>query len=195
MTLFQLVSLAISAIFVQNFVFAYTLGVDSFLAASSKRDTALCMGLAVTFMMGLACVLAYPITTFLLQPLGVEYMRTPVYFLMIAVLARLVEWLLKRMIPVLYETLGLYLPVVITNCAVLGVVLLNTQNKFGFAESAVYGVCSGLGFTLAIVLFASLRERLEFVECPEAFQGIPIALVAAGLLAMACMGFSGLQIG
>ena len=160
---------------------------------SQKVDTAVGMGLAVTFVMGLASALCY-VVTMVLNALGLEFMQTLAYILIIASLVQLVEMFLKKTIPSLYSALGIYLPLITTNCAVLGVVLLNTQNGYNFIESVVYGITGGLGFLLAIVLFASVRERLQFAEYPESFEGFPIALVSAGLLALAFMGFSGMKI-
>jgi electron transport complex protein RnfA len=194
MTFGGLISLALSAILVQNFILVKFLGICPFLGVSKKMDTALGMGLAVVFVMGLASMFTWLVNTFLLERFELQYMQTVAYILIIAALVQFVEMFLKKAVPALYTALGIYLPLITTNCAVLGVALLNTQSKFGFVESTAYGVFSGLGFTLAIVLFSSIRERLEFAECPKAFEGIPIALVTAGLLAMAFMGFSGLQI-
>lgn len=194
MTFGGLISLALSAILVQNFILVKFLGICPFLGVSKKMDTALGMGLAVVFVMGLASMFTWLVNTCLLERFELQYMQTVAYILIIAALVQFVEMFLKKAVPALYTALGIYLPLITTNCAVLGVALLNTQSKFGFVESTAYGVFSGLGFTLAIVLFSSIRERLEFAECPKAFEGIPIALVTAGLLAMAFMGFSGLQI-
>ena len=194
MDLFELLSLALGAILVNNFIFAQFLGICPFMGVSKKTDTAVGMGLAVTFVMGLASAVCYPINKYLLQPYGLEYMQTIAYILVIASLVQFVEMFLRKMIPSLYEALGIYLPLITTNCAVLGVVLLNTQNNYSFIFSLVYGVTGGLGFLLAIFLFASVRERLEFSKCPKSFEGFPIALITAGLIALCFMGFSGLNI-
>ena len=194
MDLFELLSLALGAILVNNFIFAQFLGICPFMGVSKKTDTAIGMGLAVTFVMGLASAVCYPINKYLLVPNGLEFMQTIAYILVIASLVQFVEMFLRKMIPSLYEALGIYLPLITTNCAVLGVVLLNTQNNYDFIFSLVYGVTGGLGFLLAIFLFASVRERLEFSKCPKAFEGFPIALITAGLIALCFMGFSGLNI-
>jgi electron transport complex protein RnfA len=144
--------------------------------------------------MGLASMFCWIVNEFLLVPLHLEYMQTLAYILVIASLVQFVEMFLQKFIPSLYTALGIYLPLITTNCAVLGVALLNTQNGYNFIESVVYGVTGGAGFLLAIVLFASVRERLEFADYPKAFEGFPIALVSAGLIALAFMGFSGLRV-
>ena len=194
MDLFELLSLALGAILVNNFIFAQFLGICPFMGVSKKTDTAVGMGLAVTFVMGLASAVCYPINKYLLQPNGLEYMQTIAYILVIASLVQFVEMFLRKMVPSLYEALGIYLPLITTNCAVLGAVLLNTQNNYNIIFSLVYGVTGGLGFLLAIFLFASVRERLEFSKCPKCFEGFPIALITAGLIALCFMGFSGLNI-
>ena len=190
-----LVSIALGAILIQNFIFSQFLGICPFMGVSKKMDTALGMGIAVTFVMGIASVFCWLVNTYLLVPLGLGYMQTVAYILVIASLVQFVEMFLKKSIPSLYQALGIYLPLITTNCAVLGVVLLNTQNNYNFLESVVYGVTGGLGFLVAIVLFASVRERLELTgDPPRSFEGFPIALISAGLLALAFMGFSGLKV-
>lgn len=196
MNVSQLLSLAIFAIFAENFVLVQFMGICPFLGVSKKMDTALGMGMAVTFVMGLASLCTWAVNTYLLIPFGLDnYMQTVAFILVIAALVQFVEMFLKKVMPALYTALGIYLPLITTNCAVLGVALQNTQNEYGAMMSVAYGVFGGLGFTLAILLFASVRERLEFSECPKAFEGFPIALVTAGLLAMAFMGFSGFRLG
>ena len=190
-----LVSIALGAILIQNFIFSQFLGICPFMGVSKKMDTALGMGIAVTFVMGIASVFCWLVNRFLLVPLGLGYMQTVAYILVIASLVQFVEMFLKKSIPSLYQALGIYLPLITTNCAVLGVVLLNTQNNYNFLESVVYGVTGGLGFLVAIVLFASVRERLDLTgDSPKSFEGFPIALISAGLLALAFMGFSGLKV-
>ena len=174
---------------------AQFLGICPFLGVSSKVETSLGMGAAVTFVMAIAAVVAWLIQTYVLVPLDIVYMQTIVFILVIAALVQMVEIMLKKLSPSLYQALGIFLPLITTNCAVLGVVLLNTQYSFGFLQSVVYGVFGGLGFMLAICLFASVREKLEFADYPESFEGFPICLVSAGLLALAFMGFSGMKIG
>ena len=193
MSFTEIVSLALGAILVENFILSQFLGICPFMGVSKKMDTALGMGVAVTFVMGVASAACYAIDLLLIK-LGLEYMQTVAFILVIAALVQLVEMFLKKFVPALYQALGIYLPLITTNCAVLGVALLNSQNHYNFLGSVVYGVTGGLGFTLAIVLFASVRERMEFADPPEAFEGFPIALVAAGLIALAFMGFQGLSI-
>ena len=188
-------SIALGAILIQNFIFSQFLGICPFMGVSKKMDTALGMGIAVTFVMGIASVFCWLVNRFLLVPLGLGYMQTVAYILVIASVVQFVEMFLKKSIPSLYQALGIYLPLITTNCAVLGVVLLNTQNNYNFLESVVYGVTGGLGFLVAIVLFASVRERLDLTgDSPKSFEGFPIALISAGLLALAFMGFSGLKV-
>jgi len=194
MSFTSIMSIALGAILVENFILVKFLGICPFMGVSKKMDTALGMGLAVIFVMGLASVFCWVVNEFLLVPLGLGYMQTVAYILVIAALVQFVEMFLHKTIPSLYEALGIYLPLITTNCAVLGVALLNTQNGYNFIESVVYGITGGMGFTLAIVLFASVRERLEFAEYPKAFEGFPIALVSAGLMSLAFMGFSGLRV-
>ena len=190
----NLITIALGAILVNNFIFSQFLGICPFMGVSKSTDTASGMGLAVTFVMGLASAVCWPINHFILEPQGLIFMQTIVFILVIASLVQFIEMFLQKSMPSLYTALGVYLPLITTNCAVLGVVLQNTQNVYGFIESVVYGVTGGIGFLLAIVLFASVRERLEFSECPKAFEGFPIALVTAGLLALCFGGFSGLSI-
>ena len=190
----KLLSIALGAILINNFIFAQFLGICPFMGVSKKMDTAVGMGFAVTFVMGLASAICYFINLLLVR-LGLEFMQTVAFILVIAALVQFVEMFLQKMMPALYEALGVYLPLITTNCAVLGVALLNVQNKYSFIESVVYGVTGGLGFLLAIVLFASIRERLDMVaEPPKCFKGFPIALITAGLMALAFGGFSGLQV-
>ena len=154
--------------------------------------TAIGMGMAVTFVMAVASLVAYLVNTFLLIPLEIEYLQTIAFILVIAVLVQIVEMAIKKMSPGLYQALGVYLPLITTNCAVLGVAILMIQKEFNLLQSVTYSVATALGFALALVLFAGIRERLEFEDVPKAFRGVPIALITAGILAMAFMGFSGL---
>ena len=198
----NLFSVALGAILVNNFIFSQFLGICPFMGVSKKIDTAAGMGIAVTFVMGLASAICWPINEFLLVNKAIygeggpnlAFMQTVVFILVIAALVQFIEMFLKKSMPSLYEALGVYLPLITTNCAVLGVVLQNTQNGYDFITSVVYGITGGLGFMLAIVIFASIRERLEFSECPKAFEGFPIALMTAGLVALSFMGFSGLKV-
>ena len=194
MEIFTLLSITLGAILVNNFLFSQFLGCCPFLGVSKKVDTAVGMGIAVTFVMGLASAVCYVVDQFILGPLGLDYMQTVAFILVIAALVQFIEMFLQKSMPALYTALGVYLPLITTNCAVLGVVLLNVQNNYNFIESVVYGITGGLGFLLAIVLFASIRERLVFAEYPKCWDGFPIALVTAGLMALAFMGFSGLQV-
>ena len=195
MEIFKLLSITLGAILANNFIFSQFLGCCPFLGVSKKVDTAVGMGVAVTFVMGLASAVCFVVNKYILIPLDLAYMQTVAFILVIASLVQFIEMFLKKSIPSLYSALGIYLPLITTNCAVLGVVLLNTQYSFGFVQSVVYGVFGGLGFMLAICLFASVREKLEFADYPESFEGFPICLVSAGLLALAFMGFSGMKIG
>ena len=194
MSLTSIFSISISAILVENFILVKFLGICPFLGVSKKMDTAFGMGLAVIFVMGLASAFCWVVNEYMLVPLNLAYMQTLAYILVIAALVQFVEMVLKKSVPTLYQALGIYLPLITTNCAVLGVALLNTQLDYNFIESVIYGVTGGAGFTLAIVLFASVRERLEFADYPKAFEGFPIALITAGLIALAFMGFSGLKV-
>ena len=194
MSVTKLLEIAIGAILINNFIFSQFLGCCPFLGCSSKVDTATGMGLAVVFVMGLASAICYVVYELLLVPLGLEFLKTLAFILVIAALVQFVEMFLKKAVPSLYSALGIYLPLITTNCAVLGVVLLNVQNNYNFLGSVVYGITGGLGFMLAIVLFASVRERIAYADYPECFEGFPICLVSAGLVALAFMGFSGMQI-
>ena len=191
----KLLSIAIGAILVNNFILSQFLGICPFMGVSKKMDTAIGMGVAVTFVMGVASAVTYAVNLLLVR-LGLNYMQTVAYILVIAALVQFIEMFLQKMVPALYSALGIYLPLITTNCAVLGVALQNTQNNYNFIQSVVYGVTGGLGFTLAIILFASVRERLAAnSDCPKCFEGFPLALISAGLIALAFMGFQGLSIG
>ena len=189
----SLLAISLGAILANNFIFAQFLGICPFLGVSKKIDTAVGMGAAVTFVMGLASLFCFWINK-LLVSLDLAFMQTVAFILVIASLVQFVEMFLKKFIPTLYTALGVYLPLITTNCAVLGVALLNVQNDYNFIESVVYGITGGLGFLVAIFLFAAVREQTEFSEAPKSFEGFPIALVTAGLIALAFMGFSGLKI-
>ena len=192
--IFELLAITLGAILANNFIFSQFLGICPFLGVSKKVDTAVGMGLAVTFVMGLASAVCFVVNNYVLIPLGLGYMQTVAFILVIASLVQFIEMFLQKSMPSLYTALGVYLPLITTNCAVLGVVLLNVQSNYNFISSVVYGVTGGIGFMVAIVLFASIRERLVFAEYPKSFEGFPIALVTAGLMALAFMGFSGLKI-
>ena len=188
-----ILGIIIAALLSQNFILVKFYGICPFMGVSKKIDTALGMGMAVTFVMALASAACYAVNLLLIT-LGVEYMQTVAFILVIASIVQVVEMFLKKAVPALYKALGVFLPLITTNCAVLGVVLVNVQNNYNFLISVINGAAGGLGFTLAIVLFASLRERVDKAESPECFKGYPLALIAAGLLALAFMGFSGLSI-
>ena len=190
----SLVSISLGAILINNFIFSQFLGCCPFLGVSNKMSTATGMSVAVTFVMTLASAICWVVNQYLLVPLGLAVMQTVAYIRVIAVLVQLVEMFLKKSIPSLYTAMGIFLPLITTNCAVLGVVLLNTQNGYNFLESVVYGFTGGIGFAVAIILFASVRERLEFADYPKIFEGFSICLVSAALFALAFMGFSGLKI-
>ena len=194
MEIFKLLSITLCAILANNFIFSQFLGCCPFLGVSKKVDTAVGMGVAVTFVMGLASAVCFVVNKYILIPLDLAYMQTVAFILVIASLVQFIEMFLQKAMPALYTALGVYLPLITTNCAVLGVVLLNVQNGYNFIESVVYGITGGLGFLLAIVLFASIRERLVFADYPKCWDGFPIALVTAGLMALAFMGFSGLKV-
>ena len=195
MSLFtSLMSISLGAILVNNFILAQFLGICPFMGVSQKTGTAMGMGLAVTFVMGIASAVTWAVNTYILIPLDLGYMQTVAFILVIAALVQFVEMFLQKAVPTLYQALGIYLPLITTNCAVLGVALLNIQNSYSFIESVVYGITGGIGFLVAIVLFASIREHTEDADCPKSFKGFPIALISAGLLALAFMGFSGMKI-
>ena len=188
-----IVGIILSALLSQNFILVKFYGICPFMGVSKKIDTALGMGMAVTFVMALASAACYLINLLLVM-LGLEYMQTVAFILVIAALVQVVEMFLKKFVPALYQALGVFLPLITTNCAVLGAALVNVQKGYDFLQSVFFGACGGLGFTLAIVLFASVRERVEKAECPQCFKGFPITLISAGLLALAFMGFSGLKL-
>ena len=189
----EILGILIAALLSQNFILVKFYGICPFMGVSKKIDTALGMGVAVTFVMALASAVCYGINLILIA-LNLEYMQTVAFILVIATLVQVVEMFLKKFVPALYKALGVFLPLITTNCAVLGVVLVNVQEGHNFLISVINGAAGGLGFTLAIVLFASIRERVDKAEPPESFKGYPIALIAAGLLALAFTGFSGLKI-
>ena len=189
----QIAAILIAALLSENYVLVKFLGICPFLGVSKRINAALGMGMAVTFVMALASFICYFVYQLLVK-LGLDYMQTVAFILVIASLVQLVEMFLKKNIRTLYSALGVYLPLITTNCAVLAVVLTNAQKGYNLLLSTVNGAASGLGFALAIVLFASMRERVDKASPPESFKGYPIALIAAGLLALAFMGFSGLWI-
>ena len=187
-----ILGIILSAILSENFILVKFYGICPFMGVSKKIDTALGMGMAVTFVMAIASAACYAVNVLLVK-LGLDYMQTVAFILVIAAIVQVVEMFLKKSVPALYKALGVYLPLITTNCAVLGVVLVNVQKGYNFLLSVVNGAAGGLGFTVAIVLFASVRERVNRADCPACFKGFPIALISAGLLALAFMGFSGLK--
>lgn len=188
----ELLSILLTAILTQNFVLAKFLGICPFLGVSKKLNTATGMSAAVIFVMALATAVTYPINKFLLVKFDLEYLQTIVFILVIAALVQLVEIILKKYIPALYNALGIYLPLITTNCAVLGVVILNVDNGYNFAQSMFNSVGGGIGFMVAMVMFAGVRERLDSCDVPKFMQGLPITLVAASLVSVSFLGFTGI---
>ena len=186
-TLFAVV---IGAIFVNNVVLSQFLGICPFLGVSSKVDTSLGMGMAVTFVMALSSIVTWVLQNYILIPFGIEYMQTIVFILVIAALVQMVEIVLKKVSPSLYQALGIFLPLITTNCAVLGVAIIAVQKDFDLLTTVIYSASIAVGFAVALVLFAGIRERLEVEDVPAGMRGVPIALITAGLLAMAFMGFA-----
>ncbi len=188
------ISIIVTAIFVNNIVFAQFLGICPFLGVSKKLSSALGMGAAVTFVMALATAVTWLLQTYLLTPFGLGFMQTIVFILVIAALVQMLEIIMKKVAPALYQALGVFLPLITTNCAVLGVAILVVRDNLDLGQSVVYAVSTALGFTLALTLFAGIREQLELADIPRPMHGAPIALICAGLLALAFMGFSGIKI-
>ena len=182
----------IAAIFVNNIVLSQFLGICPFLGVSKKIETALGMGMAVTFVMTIATIVTFLIQIWVLQPLNIGYLQTISFILVIASLVQMVEIILKKVSPSLYQALGVFLPLITTNCAILGVAILVITKEFTLIQSVVYAIATAIGFTLALVLFAGIRVQLELSVVPKGMKGVPIALIVAGLLAMAFMGFSGI---
>jgi len=188
----EYVLLIITTALVNNVVLVKFLGLCPFMGVSNKIDTAIGMGFATTFVLTLSAVASWALNTFLLAPLGVEFLRILTFILVIAAVVQFTELFIKKVSPVLYQVLGIFLPLITTNCAVLGVALLNMQESHTFMQSLIYGLASALGFTLVMVIFAGLRERMASADVPESFAGAPIGFVTAGLLAIAFLGFAGL---
>jgi electron transport complex protein RnfA len=182
----------VSAILVNNFVLARFLGLCPFMGVTKKVDTAVGMGAAVTFVMTVAAIVTWMIQYFILAPFGIEYLQTIAFILVIASLVQLVEMVIQKTSPVLYQSLGIFLPLITTNCAVLGLALLNIQTGYSFLESILFAIGAAVGFTLAMLLMAGIRERVDLGPVPKCFQGLPIAYITAGLLSLAFMGFAGL---
>ena len=190
----EILLMMFTALLVENFIFSKFYGCCPFLGVSEKPDTALGMGMAVTFVMTLSGAATWVVYHFLLKPFGLEYLKTVAFILVIAALVQFIEMFLRKFIPALYAALGIYLPLITTNCAVLSAALLAIQKDYEFLPAVVFGFASALGFTLAIVVFAGVRGKMEFAEPPRAFKGFPIILIAAGLLAMAFAGFAGIKL-
>ena len=191
----EYISIIITAIFVNNIVFAQFLGICPFLGVSRKLSSAVGMGAAVTFVMVLATAVTWLLQSLVLDPFGLGFMQTIVFILVIAALVQMLEIMLKKVAPALYSALGVFLPLITTNCAVLGVAILAIQKEYNLGESLVYAFATAIGFTMAIAIFAGIREQLARTDLPAAMRGVPIALICAGLLSMAFMGFSGIKIG
>ena len=188
----ELALILVSTVLVNNFVLVKFLGLCPFMGVSRKLETATGMALATTFVLTLSSVCSYLANQYLLAPLGLEYLRTITFILVIAVVVQFTEMVVRKSSPLLYQVLGIFLPLITTNCAVLGVALLNVQTQHGFLESAVYGFGAAVGFSLVLILFAAMRERIKVADVPAPFKGASIALITAGLMSMAFMGFSGL---
>lgn len=188
----EIILIAISAILVENFVLSKFLGICPFLGVSKKSSTALGMGGAVIFVITLSSAATWAVNEYLLRPYKLEYLQTIAFILVIAALVQFVETVLKKLVPALYKALGIYLPLITTNCAVLGSALLNMERNYTFLQAIVFGFSAAVGFTLALILFSGVRERMETNDIPVAFQGLPITLIAAALVSVAFIGFSGL---
>jgi electron transport complex protein RnfA len=182
----------VSTVLVNNFVLVKFLGLCPFMGVSRKLETAMGMGMATTFVLTLSSICSYLANEYLLAPLGLEYLRTITFILVIAVVVQFTEMVVRKTSPMLYQVLGIFLPLITTNCAVLGVALLNVQTGNGFIKSGLYGFGASIGFSLVLILFSAIRERVNVAEVPEPFRGVSIALVTAGLMSMAFMGFAGL---
>ena len=188
----ELLSIFVSAILINNFVLYYFLGICPFLGVSKKIDSAFSMGLAVTFVMTITAVVSWAINNWILIPYGLDYLQIVSFILIIASLVQLVEMFIRKISPPLYQALGIYLPLITTNCAIMGLALLAALNEYNFMETVLFGVGSGIGFTLAIVLMAGIREQLDLAEVPEPLKGAGIALIVAGIMALAFSGFIGM---
>lgn len=186
------IAIFISGILTENFVLSKTFGICPFLGVSKKLSSSLGMGAAVTFVMLFATMLTYPIYTYLLVPNNAQYLKTIAFILIIALFVQLVEMFLKRFIKPLYKALGIYLPLITTNCAVLGVTMLNVDNEYSLAESICNALAGGIGFTLALIMFAGVRSRIDESSIPESLKGVPITLIAASIVSLCFMGFSGI---
>lgn len=186
----EYILIIISAVFVNNIVLSQFLGICPFIGVSNKVDTAFGMGGAVTFVLVIATIFTYLVQKYILEPLGIGFMQTVSYILVIAALVQLVEIILKKVSPALYQALGIFLPLITTNCAILGVAILTFQKNYNLAEGVVYAFANAIGFALALVTFSGIREQMELAEIPEGMRGVPIAFITAGILALAFMGFA-----
>jgi electron transport complex protein RnfA len=189
----EIFAIVFGAIFINNFVLSRFLGICPFMGVSKKVETSLGMGMAVTFVMGLASFVTWLLEYYVLVPNQLEYLRTIVFILVIASLVQFVELVIRKASPTLYQSLGIFLPLITTNCAVLGVAILNIQLGYNLFEAVVFGTAAAVGFTLALVIMAGIRERLEFVFVPKHFQGVSIAMIIAGILSLAFGGFKGMM--
>jgi electron transport complex protein RnfA len=191
----HLIAIAIAAILINNVVLRRFLGLCPFLGVSKQIDAAVGMGFAVIFVMTMASIVTFGIYNYILEPFGIEFLRTIAFILVIATLVQFVEMVIEKTSPGLYRSLGIYLPLITTNCAVLGVAVLNIENSYTFIETVVHGLSAGIGFTVVLILMAGIRERLDLADIPESLRGVPIAFIVAGLMAIAFLGFSGLAAG
>ncbi len=191
----QILGIIITAIFVNNIVFAQFLGICPFIGVSKRFDSAVGMGCAVTFVMAIATAITWLLQYFVLVPLGLQFVQTILFILVIAVIVQMIEIVMRKISPSLHAALGVFLPLITTNCAVLGVAILGTRKSYTFVGSLVYAISTALGFMMALLIFSAIRTQLAMVDVPRSMKGVPIALVVAGLLAMAFMGFSGIKIG
>lgn len=190
----EIFMIMLAAVLTENFVLSKFLGICPFLGVSDKPSTALGMGMAVTFVMCISSAATWLVYHFVLAAFGLEYLRTIAFILIIAALVQFIELFMKKYFPALYEALGIFLPLITTNCAVLGAAIINIDNEYNLIKAVIYGTFSAVGFTLAIIIFAGVRERVNFANPPAIFKGVPISLIAAGLLAMAFAGFQGIEI-
>jgi electron transport complex protein RnfA len=190
----EILMIMLAAVLTENFIFSKFLGICPFLGVSDRPSTAFGMGMAVTFVMSLASAATWTVYYYILVPFNLEYLRTIAFILIIAALVQFIEMFMKKYVPALYQALGIFLPLITTNCAVLGAAIINIDNEYNLIKAILYGTFSALGFTMAIIIFAGVRERINFADPPAIFKGVPIALVAAGLLAMAFAGFQGIEI-
>lgn len=189
----EIIGIIIVAILVNNVVFSQFLGICPFMGVSKKLDTAIGMGAAVTFVLTLATLVSFLIQKGILEPFGLEYLQTITFILVIASLVQMVEIIIKKISPPLYQALGVFLPLITTNCVILGVAILVIQKDYNLLESIIYAVSTAIGYAMALIIFSSIREQLTLTKIPKAMQGVPIALITAGILAMAFMGFSGID--